>query len=216
MPPVIVSLTSIPRRNHTLGPTITSLLNQQRPPDEIRLYLTPGCEHVAGIRCYDVVDRGPVTKLSAAVDPYLPAEALIVTVDDDVLYAPTWLATLVEAANAMPTCAVGRSGWDANDFITNPIHGFYVWATGDTCDVLEGWSGVAYRRGFFDATILEPPPAFHHVDDVWISGYLAKRGIGRRLVRPQLATARTDSTPGLHNRPDFLTLNRRAAILAFT
>ena len=40
---VVVSMTSIPARNGTLGPTIASLRAQTRPPNEIRLYLGPGC-----------------------------------------------------------------------------------------------------------------------------------------------------------------------------
>lgn len=221
-PPIILSFTSTPRRNGRLEPTLASIAAQQRRPDEVHAYLPTTCAPlpvVPGLTIirHDVIDdRGPIMKISAVVDPMIPADALVVTIDDDILYEPTWLATLIAAAEAMPDAVVGRSGWDASSFCSDPIHGFYVWATGDRCDVVEGWSGVVYRKAFFDATILDPPPPFRFVDDVWISGQLHRRQIPRRLVRPTLARERPDNDRGLHNRPDFVALNRRATILAFT
>jgi len=212
-------MTSIPRRNGTLGPTLASLEAQSRPPDEIRLYVGLGC-HVAqlDVTCVTVEDLGPITKLSAVVDPAVPDDAIIVTVDDDIIYEPRWLETLVDAAEKMPDCAVGRAGWNATDFLTRPLSSLshYIWAAGDTCDVVEGWAGVAYRKRFFDDDIMRPPPEFQLVDDVWISGYLFKRGIARRLITPRMADERAGNLPGLHNRVDFLKLNYRAAILAFS
>lgn len=213
---VIVSMTSIPARNGRLTPTFASLRSQTRLPDEVRLYLGPGCAPVSDATCVFVEDRGPVTKLMAAVDPAVPVDALIVTVDDDILYEPTWLETLVAAAEASPSAAVGRAGWMVADFLHSEHHGYFIWAQEDTCDVLEGWAGVAYRKNFFDETIVEPPPEFRLVDDVWISGRLHRSGIERRLVRPVMAVPDPKGLPGLHNRSDFVKLNRKAARLAFT
>jgi hypothetical protein len=212
---VIVSMTSIPARNGRLASTLASLQSQTRLPDEIRLYLGPGCALVADVTCVDVEDRGPITKLSAVVDPEIPDDALIVTVDDDILYEPTWLETLVAAAEASPGAVVGRSGWLVADFLRSEHHGYFIWAQEDTCDVLEGWAGVAYRKSFFDGSVLEPPPEFRLVDDVWISGYLYRRGIERRIVRPPMAIPDPKGLPGLHNRSDFVKLNRKAARIAF-
>jgi hypothetical protein len=112
---VVISMTTIPARNGTLGPTIESLKAQMRPPDEIRLYLTKGCQPVEGVTCLVVEDRGPVTKLSAAVDPSVPDDALIVTVDDDILYDPKWLETLVAGADLFPDDAVCMAGWNGRE-----------------------------------------------------------------------------------------------------
>jgi hypothetical protein len=53
-------------------------------------------------------------------------------------------------------------------------------------DVLEGYMGIAYRRGFFDDAIFndysKAPPESFFVDDVWISGHLAMRGVQRLVV----------------------------------
>jgi hypothetical protein len=82
-------------------------------------------------------------------------------------------------------------------------------------DGLQGFAGVAYRRGFFDQTIFEAyqrDPACFFADDVWISGYLAERG----LVRRQLPCIWPTPTPNsnvnaLKNEPDKVTANRRCA-----
>jgi hypothetical protein len=210
---VIVCLTSIPARNGTLRTTLASLATQSRAPDEIRLY---GDANVAGdghpvIR---VRDRGPVTKLTAAGDHELAPDDVIVTCDDDVTYPVTWLEHLVAASELTPNAAIGFSGWNASDFLLNGERGYYIWANPGYCDVLEGFAGVAYRRGFFTDDVLEPPEAFRWVDDVWISSYLHKRSIPRRVIRGPHGRAQ-ERLPGLHNRPDFLKLNRNAAILGF-
>lgn len=45
-------------------------------------------------------------------------------------------------------------------------------------DVFEGYGGVVVRPDFFDGTAFDIPAAAFHVDDVWLSGMLARRGIG--------------------------------------
>ncbi|MGA1275582.1 MAG: glycosyltransferase family 2 protein, partial [Gemmobacter sp.] len=41
----------------------------------------------------------------------------------------------------------------------------------------EGYGGVVVRPSFFDASFREIPPVLWAVDDVWISGNLARRGV---------------------------------------
>src|ERR1700693_99287 len=149
-------MTSIPARNGTLSPTLLSLVNQSRMPDQLRLYLIDGCarpkgqtvyywdELTYGTRAggsmspqiYWTTDHGPLTKLSAAVDPSVPGDALIVTVDDDIIYDANWLEVLVDNATAIPDEALGFSGWNVYSFLNDPDGGEYVWATlYDKCDV---------------------------------------------------------------------------------
>ena len=44
-------------------------------------------------------------------------------------------------------------------------------------DIAEGYGGVVVRPSFFDAGFREIPPVLWAVDDVWISGNLARRGV---------------------------------------
>ena len=45
-------------------------------------------------------------------------------------------------------------------------------------DIFEGYGGVVVRPDFFDAEAYEIPKVLWAVDDVWLSGMLARRGIG--------------------------------------
>lgn len=213
--PVIVSMTTIPRRNGLVDPTIASLKAQTLPPDEIRIYMPPGCAPIRGAtNIRRDHDAGPVMKISAVCDPEVPDNALIVTVDDDVVYKPDWLETLVNGAFQYPGEAVGMSAWNVSDFLARE-NGFYQFVQKPgLCDVLQGVAGVAYWKWYFDESILTPPKEFRFVDDVWISSELHRRGIPRRFLRDPMLVS-TDTTPGLHDRPDFVELNRRASKLGF-
>ena len=110
------------------------------------------------------------------------------------------------------------SGWDVDKFLAGT--GRYRFKSAPSaCDVLEGWSGAAYRRRFFDGVdIFDVPPVYKFVDDVWISSRLHRRGITRRLIATPTAFV---SNPypggsGLHTRYDFIEMNRLAAIDGFS
>lgn len=218
---VVISMTSVPTRNGTLGPTLASLRNQTRLPDEIRLYLGDGCDHVSWknndgpeLNCISSTDYGPVTKLSAAVDDRVRPDAIVITVDDDIVFAPLWLERLLGYVEQYPNEAIGMAGWNIDTLLST---GRYERAAGP-CDVIEGFGGVAYRKWFFDQEILHPPKDIKFVDDVWISSYLNRLGIVRRVVpgQPELVdTTRSSQQAGIHTRPDFDALNKRAAVTGF-
>ena len=52
-------------------------------------------------------------------------------------------------------------------------------------DVFEGYGGVVVRPGFFDDLVFDIPSEAFHVDDVWLSGALARNGIGIWLAADQ-------------------------------
>lgn len=213
---VVVSMTSVPARNGTLGPTITSLRAQTRPPDEIRLYIGPGCAPIADrgsppVICVSTTDCGPVTKLGAVADKAVRPDAIIVTVDDDITFHKAWLATLLGYTNDFPDDAIGMAGWNAAPLIE---FGIFEMANGP-CDVIEGFGGVAYRKWFFGPDVLRPPDSMKWVDDVWISSYLQRAGIPRRVVHERMVDISRSQSSGIHTRPDFLELNKRAAMAAF-
>lgn len=215
-------MTTIPARNGTLDPTIRSLMGQTHRADEVRIHTIPGVELDASgwseaLFAVNVDDHGPVTKLWPAIDAALAPDDLIVTVDDDIVYAPNWLALIAAAAEQYPSDAIGFSGWNVASFLAGRNAYDFMSAPQERVDVLEGWAGVAYRRRFFDGVaILNPPPAFQFVDDVWISSRLAKKGINRRLIAFPQARPVNGDAPGLHTRHDFREMNRHAAIEGFS
>ena len=222
---VIVSLTTHPGRNGKVQPCIDSLLAQSYKPDEIRLYYGFGCKDLpSGCTLIRSADHGPLTKLSAALDDTLAPDDLIVTADDDTRYKVAWLATLVAGAQKYPHNAVGFHGGDVDEILaTKGARGWFDWKPGERpVDVLEGFCGVAYRRGFFTPDLMDIPLAVRRMDDVWISYYLKCKGV----VRTRLAPSPTPGTPtnlvapdhhtlGLHHHPQWQPATRKAVLLTF-
>lgn len=111
---IIVSLTSYPARIGTVAKTIETLLSQTRPADAVVLWLAPEqfpggvadlpaelralCGRGLTIDWYHNVRS--YTKLIPALHKY--PDDIIVTADDDILYAPDWLEQLVDSYNAHP------------------------------------------------------------------------------------------------------------------
>lgn len=58
-------------------------------------------------------------------------------------------------------------------------------------DMFEGCSGVLVRPDWFDDSAFDIPASAWHVDDVWLSGMLAKNGIPIWLVANTLTPQRT-------------------------
>ncbi len=52
-------------------------------------------------------------------------------------------------------------------------------------DVFEGYGGVVARPDFFDDLVFDIPADAFHVDDVWLSGALARKGVGIWLAADQ-------------------------------
>src|SRR5580692_4168676 len=169
--PVILSMTTIPSREGVIGKTLESLLKQTAHFDDLRVYRPPNVMRrspQARITYCSTKDFGPVTKIRAVCDPEVPNDAIVVTVDDDIIYHPTWLETLLKGVEKHPNDACGFAGWNVHDFIKNKDGNFKPVVAPATCDVLEGFAGVAYRKHWFTAAVLSPPDFARNVDDVWI------------------------------------------------
>lgn len=201
----VISLTTIPSRHELLLRTLRSLACQSIQPDAVYLCLPTECRREPG-RPYKAVtsefpnvtvisgcvDYGPATKLMPTLERETDPTTLVVTADDDIEYAPEWLSRLVAGSDRFPDVAVGFCGWNAGLLI---LHGMYDLLYEDrsdipdgiSADVLEGWRGILYRRGFFGDDVQDfcrrLPVEARLVDDVWVAGYLARRGVKRRVVR---------------------------------
>jgi hypothetical protein len=245
---VVVSLTTIPSRGEILRKCLEALTAQRFQPDEILLclpsfsrreqvaYEAPAWlsefPRVRVVSCEQ--DWGPATKLLGALRAIDDPDTIIITVDDDVTYESCLIEKLVRHALDRPDAAVGFRAWNAEPLIREHVYGFVYeeWPHRYTyparVNILEGYGGVAYRRRFFDEAIFQydsaPPEAFY-VDDVWISGNLALRGVPRiahryaasrvtdqdvwdKLWRPG---APREDTNGLTLAPEFRERNRITA-----
>src|SRR5213080_1712232 len=204
-PRVIVSLSTVPDRINNLGPTIRSLLKQTRPPDEIvlaipefsvrerRPYVVPKyisrLPRVRVLRCRE--DWGPATKFIAAIQDELAAgreNTLIMAVDDDRLYPRDALETYLYYNEQLPNAALCFRGaampssldWDDAKMIRaselrepRPVA------------VITGCGSYLIQPRFFDESLWNysaAPQVAFDIDDIWISGWLSRRGVKRYVV----------------------------------
>jgi hypothetical protein len=195
---VVVALTTIPARANKLRPVLFSLIDQAEPPDAIVLalpeYSRSGERYpdpatlglppsVTVVRCKD---EGPATKLL----PILKFEpnAVLVIVDDDVIYPRGFLQTLLSEHRRRPGAALGFRGvcLQAGVRFFDLEH---IFATGiSSCtpvDILFGTWGYLIPSAALGPEVHAfdgYPEQVRWVDDIWISGHLARRGVVRLVV----------------------------------
>ncbi|MCB1474491.1 MAG: glycosyltransferase family 2 protein [Rhodobiaceae bacterium] len=230
---VVVSLTTIPERVAHLQPVLAALLEQDRPPDRVILALPevslrsgkpyPLPERLPdGVDILRCEDTGPSSKLL----PALRAEpkAHIIVADDDVIYPRDFISTLLRRHRAAPEAAIGLRGWCIEPEV-EPRHYEHVWGTAlktpKQVDILLGTWGYLIPPASLDDAVHDYsgyPDAMRWVDDVWVSGHLARLGIARMVVPSRGFPLRT-RTERLHaltfglNRSG---LNDRIAVAAMS
>jgi hypothetical protein len=229
-PRVVISLTTTPSRITRLGPTLRSLLAQDYPPTAI--YLAVPRRSMRENRSYRVPvglarhptvtiieaerDWGPATKLlpSLRAERERP-ETLIIAVDDDNIYPREMVATFVHFSSTMPDAALCFRGWRVPSSgrwqDSRTIFGTRV-EVPTPMDVITGCGGILVKPRFFDAAVFDydaAPGSAFFVDDIWISGNLARRSISRYVIPsaaafvylPTLTTWRTRGLDQTDNGP---------------
>jgi hypothetical protein len=195
-PRVVISLTTIPSRINEIEKCLHSLLNQTFKVDKIYLnipyystredkdYVIPlflekmaAAGKISLIRCRDM---GPATKLIPILPVERDPETCIVIIDDDRSVELNVVELLVNGAKKYPNSAITLCGRTIKE------DQLLYHTPGDhTVDIVQGFSGVLFKRKFIDDTIYEYTDYSKHcfyVDDVWFSGHLAKKGIPRQQV----------------------------------
>lgn len=231
---VVVTLTTIPARAHRLRATLRSLIDQTEPADRIVLclpevsrrtgqpYPAPATlalpEGVEVLRC---ADAGPASKLL----PTLRAEpkARIVVVDDDVIYPRDFLAGLLASHRADPAAAVGLRGVSVAPGVSFPALAHVLCSAISApvpVDILFGTWGYLLPPGALDDAVQDfsgYPEAVRWVDDVWVSGHLARRGVRRVVVPTRRFPVETpgSAVQALTDGPNRSGQNDAAAIAAF-
>lgn len=225
---VIASLSTLPDRINHLRPTIQSLLNQTQPPDEIviavpefsvreqKAYVVPDyllrLPGVRILRCQK--DWGPATKFIPTIQEELQAgrqRTLVWVVDDDRVYPRDALETYLHYHEQLPEGALCFRGaampktldWrDAKMVFGNELR------APQRVAVITGCGSYLIQPRFFDQSLWDysaAPGGAFYMDDIWISGYLSRRGVERHVV-PAAAMMRSVLrqrwTLSLHDVPD--------------
>ncbi|HKL56087.1 MAG: hypothetical protein ACX93P_13940 [Roseovarius sp.] len=193
-----ISLSSIPPRFARIGPMLESLLAQRPAPERVILALPRRYERFggpvhapalpAGVEImWSPQDHGPATKALVAADRLAGHVPRLIYCDDDWIAGPGWAAALL--ASARPHEAVTGQG-----FSVARLGRTSGAPTAAHVDIAQGFSGVLIDPAWLSGPDLAPPAAARAVDDIWLSGLLAARGIpirgaahARRALRPAFA-----------------------------
>lgn len=129
----VISLTSIPPRFDLLRQTLSSLLRQRGPVDEIRVniprayrrfpegsFSMPELPEGARLVVVDQ-DYGPATKVLPTIAAFRGTDRTIIYCDDDRVVHPEFARNLIDAARTMPECIIANSGWDLDQLGVTPV-----------------------------------------------------------------------------------------------
>jgi len=238
---VIASLSTVPARIHNLKPTIQSLLEQTRQPDEIilaipefsireqRPYVVPEylsrLPRVRVLRCPE--DWGPATKFIPVVREELSVgrrDTLIMVLDDDRVYPRDALETYLHYNQQLPGAALCFRGaamprtldWrDAKMIKASELR------QPEAVAVITGCGSYLIQPRFFDETLWDysrAPKGAFFMDDIWISGCLARRKVQRFAVPGSAmmrSVRRQRRTLSLHDVPNGRQHNNNETIAFF-
>ena len=212
---VVGSITTIPGRDKKLLRTLKSLHTQDYPLDAIYLGIPkesrrlkkpypPLSKEITDL-CTIVPcdnDYGPCTKIVGGLLQESAPNTIIITFDDDVIYSPSIVSTMINYHNKYPNTAIGSSGillqYGFPFYSTisncagnwNNMTGFELTNEGRNVDALCGFSAVLYVRKFFPEkeklhedflkyALLDDDVYFN--DDIFISAFLSKQNIDRKV-----------------------------------
>jgi hypothetical protein len=147
-------------------------------------------------------DYGPISKLLGGLIMENDPDTIIITVDDDIIYPPTMIETLLRFSKKYPNSAICSAGLSLGSFpfyysikFNQRKNGYWftmnVPKNGKPIDILYGYSGALYKRKFFEEyekfktnflnKIVKDMDLFRN-DDITISYYLAHNNIERRII----------------------------------
>ncbi len=180
-----ISLTSIPPRFAKLGPVLENLLAQDPAPDQVVLCLSrlyrrfPGAVDAPDVpKGVSVIwsddDLGPATKALPPARAIAGKYDHLIYCDDDWLVPKNWASCLLSARH--PGEAVTGAGYHVSRL------GRASQNTGNIVDIAQGFSGVLVDPVWLTGRDLDPPEAAWAVDDIWLSGHLARQGIRIRVA----------------------------------
>lgn len=207
-----ISLTSIPPRFERLGPVLACLLAQRPAPTQVFLALPRSYTRFPGpvtppplpdgvTLLWTDTDLGPATKAIPAARALAGSDTRLIYCDDDWLTSPDW------AANLLTTKEDATTG-QAWDIARIGRHGTGI-------DIAQGFSGVCIRPDWLSGPNMAPPPEAQTVDDIWLSGQLARQKIPLRVRPAARAGMRPayDDAHGLQDRTHRDAANRACAAL---
>jgi hypothetical protein len=187
--PVIISLTTSPKRINHIQPVINTILNQTIPPDTIYLNLPkvfkrtgdkfdkiPDFLNHPKIKIMYVEDIGPITKILPTFQQKFSDDTFIISIDDDILYDKKMIEIMLKYHQEFPdsvlNCSNHAMKLSAISISLNPLpHSKYYF--------IEGFCGVGYPYKLFKNMVIDLniPKECYFSDDFILSNYINNKKI---------------------------------------
>lgn len=161
-------------------------------------------------------DLGPATKILPVLKAHQGQDVRLIYCDDDRIYHRDWAARLIAQSDARPGMCIAdvgdpvaamdlRAHWDV------PLHhrlnalslGLYgkphrrrvrrLIPDAGPVDIAKGYGGVLVRPDFLDDAAFRIPDSYWAVDDIWLSGHMARLGVGIHKAGPSPKSSPTRS-----------------------
>lgn len=210
MPPkVYITLTTIPSRLHStvefgVKEVLFSLCNQNYTNYEVHFnlpntyalhddkeygpaptWLGEFLDQYPHLKVWSVTDVGPITKLVPTLARIDDPEAILIVVDDDLIYHSEMINQHVLKREQYPDCALGYDGLD----VKNPpefgdVRDHFVVTVPRDVQVktLQHYKSVSYLRKFFQADFLTDFAFKTSSDDIAVSCYMESEGIKKMVL----------------------------------
>lgn len=211
---IVVSFTTTPHRIEQIYPMLQTILAQRGPikaiylsiphifeRDNLEYSIPQFISEEPRITILRTKDYGPGTKLLGVLEQVnLPDNALIVTVDDDAYYPKNMVLHLAYAAINNPNRAFGLRGanidYTADGRVDRStlIGQTVVTKSGAIVNVLQGYSGVVYRKKFFDNpeilfAMRDAPHECKVSDDLYLSYFLEYSNVRKMVLNNKYMNA---------------------------
>ena len=219
MDKVIVSLTTISTRIEKLHLTLSSLLEQDYPNFEVRVFISrkpflidggiqslpPECHRLIRadprLRLFYVPNIGPYRKLLPILTEASGTAALVATADDDTIYPANWLSLLCHYYRRF-RCIIGFRGHQM--FLENESWlNYRKWMTkgvqsnpSPLC-LPTGKDGVLYNTSFFHPGVLDVQKALSYAattDDLWFKWHTAILQVPVYLINTNFRSSSLENT----------------------
>jgi hypothetical protein len=210
---IVVSLTTTPKRLPLIEPMLNSLITQTILPEKIIInlpklyreetpYTIPSfLENKTIIEIFRTEkDYGPATKFIPSICRFQNTPMKIIVLDDDKIYSELIIENYLKKSEEYPECALALGGWLVpEDFEHNKrkfqqasgirrFKRFDKIKNDQRIDIVQGASSYMIKPSFFDQSIFDymsAPKSAFFVDDIWMSGHLARKNVTCMLITLQ-------------------------------
>lgn len=227
---IVGGMTTLPERYKNLEESMRSINNQTVKLDALYFGLPKKCKRLnieypelpdnvknmcTVVNCED---QGPITKIYAPLLMEDDPDTIIITFDDDVIYPPNLVESLVECHLKNPNSAIGSSGILIGSLsnltvcvrhkrtkdLWLTLTSFGITGECRNVDIVMGYAGALYVRKFFPTkellvnNFIKPATSSDILfknDDVSISGFLSQNNIKRVLYKDIPGVTLFNNTP---------------------